>query len=316
MLRTCLFAATLLLGSAACVFASVDQELLAMAPPETTLLTGIDVPKVSNSPFGQHVLNGTGQDRRFHDLMTAAGFDPRRDLQQVLLAGVAGKNGPDSRFALLARGNFDVGKISGAARQKGLKVSTVNGITLLTSSTNGGKDMAFAFPHPGIAVTGDLPTVREILGGTSAGSLDPELSRQVSEVGPGNDIWFATLLSGNAIGNDLPLGGGSNQQLFNTQLLRSIKQSSGGIQFGSTVSMAIHLLTGSEADAQSVSDLLRFAGNMVQMKQGDDPHLQAIAAALNTMQLNTSGPRVNASLAMDERVLELFIDQRSAPLAN
>lgn len=314
MFRAPLIASTLLLGSAVCLFASVDRELLSMAPPETTLLTGIDVAKTAATPFGQKVLaNARTQDGNYQQFASVTGFDPTRDIQNVLLAGIASKDGPESRFAVLARGTFDVTKIQSAVQAKGAKLSTLNGITILTSASgNGGKQITVAFPQPSIAIMGDSATVREILSNNSGGATpDPKLLAQVNEIGPDNDVWFATLLSGNFIGNDVasaaPAG---SSQLFNAQLLRSIIQSSGGIQFGNTVSVAVHLVTKSEADAQSVSDLLKFASNMLQMKQGDDPNLSIIAAALSTMQVQTTGSRVVASIAVDEKVLDHFITSR------
>lgn len=308
MLRSCLFAVSLVVGSAVSLFASVDQELLSMAPPEATFLTGIDVARTSASPFGQHILSSAGQEQDFQQLLNASGFDPRRDLQQLLLAGITNK-ATNGRFALLARGNFDVTKLSSSLQTHGFKPSSANGTTLLVGS-GVNNTMALAFPHAGIAVMGDVATVREVLAGGSSTSPDPELLKEVSEVGPGNDVWFATLLSANILGNQLSTSP-SSPQLFNPEILRSITHSSGGIQFGSTVSLAVHLVTRSEQDAQSVSDLLKFAGNLLQAKQGEDPRLNVIAAALSTMQLQQQGPRVDATFAVDERVLEHFIDQKT-----
>jgi hypothetical protein len=293
----------LALSSCVTAFASVENDLMSMAPPGTTLLTGIDVARTKASPFGAYLLKemNTG-DSHFQQFMSATGFDPRRDLQQLLLAGVAGKSGPNSRFAILARGTFDETRIRTAVLAKGGAVSVVNGTeTLLLPKHRDDAPVALAFPRPGFAVLGGVKSLEEVLSSkTSVPNVDAQLMDQVNRVGSENDVWFATLMSGSFLGRQLEDGVPSN--VANSGVLKSILRSSGGMQFGNTVAMSLDLFTRTPDDAQSVTELLRFAGNLAQMQK--DPRANAAAAALGNLELQTAGSTVHASLNLSEQQME------------
>jgi hypothetical protein len=303
----------LTMAGCATAFASVQGDLLAMAPAETTLLTGIDVTRAQASPFGAYLLKQMRSDEgRFQEFTGATGFDPHRDLQQVLLAGVAGKKGPNSRFAIFAHGTFDEARIKTAVLAKGGAVSAVDGIPVLLIQKHGDHgQVALAFPQPGLAVLGDPDTLGEVLSPKSTtGALDPQLLDQVNRVGADNDIWFATLMAGNFL--DHHFADAATPGMANSAALKSILRSAGGLQFGDTVAMSLELITRSADDARSVSDLLRFAGNMVQMQQ-NNPRANAAASALSGMQLQTDGSTVHASLGISEQQLELLLQSGKNP---
>jgi hypothetical protein len=310
--------ALLALSGGTTAFASVESDLMAMAPAETTLLTGIDVARTKASPFGAYLLNEmTRGDGHFPEFMGATGFDPRRDLQQVLLAGVAGKSGPNSRFAILARGTFDESRIRAAVLANGGSISAVNGTeTLLipkhhTNEQRENAQVGLAFPKPGLAVLGDLKTLEEVLSPKTANQgLDGQLVDQVNRVGSENDVWFATLMSGSFLGHQLA---NATRSVANSAVLKSILRSSGGMQFGNTVAMSLDLFTRSADDAQSVTQLLRFAGNLAQMQ--NDPQISAAAVALSNLALQTDGSTVHASLNLTEQQMEQLMPARKKPAA-
>jgi hypothetical protein len=316
------FPVCLVLAVTGCALAqaSVDRDLLAMAPPETTLLTGIDVTRAQESPFGAYLLRQMRtDDDHFKEFMGATGFDPRRDLQEVLFVGLAEKNGQDSRFAIFARGNFDQARIQSAAEAKGATVTMIDGVTVLLIKKHGESGQkALAFPQPGIAVLGDVATIREALSpGGTGGALDTQLLDQVNRVGVNNDLWFATLMSGaflnHELGNAATTPGMANG-MANSAALQSILKSAGGLQFGDTVAMSLDLVTRSPEDAKSVTDLLRFAGNLMQMQQ-NNPRANAAASALSSMQVETTGSNVHASLGITEQQLELLLQSEKSTAA-
>src|SRR4051794_7973238 len=100
--------------------AAIDQGLLALVPESTVLLTGVDADTTKSSEFGQYLLRRiNADDPHLQQFMDETGFDPRRDLQTVLFAGFGPHQGnAHSKFAILARGNFDPSRISATARAK------------------------------------------------------------------------------------------------------------------------------------------------------------------------------------------------------
>lgn len=281
--------------------ASVDTGLLAMAPPETILLTSVDVSRTSASPFGQYFLKRmNSEDEHFRQMMNETGFDPRRDLQQIVFAGLTRPGKSKGRYVILARGTFDSTRIATAATAHGAKVTTDaagNTVYLQGEQSHG---FAFSFPDTGIAVMGDLATVQEVLAhGARTSALDPQLISFATEVGSSNDIWFATLMSGAYLGQNSPA-----PEFNNAQALQSISQSAGGMQFGDTVNMVFDANTKSAQDATSLADVIRFVGNMVQMQSGSDSRAAIAAEALQNMQVQTNGLSVHATAAITEDKLE------------
>jgi hypothetical protein len=291
--------------------ASVDNGLLALAPPETLLLTGVDVSRTTASPFGQYLLTRINtEDTHFTQMIADTGFDPRRDLQQILFVGLSKPGASNSRFAILARGSFDPARIAAGAQKHGAKVTTdANGNTVYVQD-NKGQSFAFAFPDGGLAVMGDPASVQQILvlaHSANATALDPQLVQFANQVGGSNDFWFATLMSGAFLGSNSPA-----PEFKNTPALQSILQSAGGIQFGSTVNMVLDASTRSAQDATSLADVLRFVGNLIQMQAGNDPRSAIAAEALQNMQVQTNGANVHATVAITEEKLEQLTRPSSA----
>ena len=109
-MRHLLFVSALGLAGTISALASVDSGLLALVPAGAKIIGAVDVTHSRNSEFGQYLLTKTGEDLHFHEMISEAGFDPRRDLQSILFAtsGPSGVAGQEPSFAILARGNFDL----------------------------------------------------------------------------------------------------------------------------------------------------------------------------------------------------------------
>ena len=76
-----------LLTATSTVFAEIDHGLLNLVPPGTQVLAGFQIEQGKTSALGQYLLLRAGtQGPQFQKLMDATGFDPRRDLQEVLVA--------------------------------------------------------------------------------------------------------------------------------------------------------------------------------------------------------------------------------------
>lgn len=292
-------------------FASVDPGLLALVPAETVVLTGVDVASAKNSDFGQFLLSRANTvDSDALSFMQQSGFDPRRDIQNFVFASFGPRQTQGrSKFAVLARGTFDQNAIASAAQAKtAITPQQYAGVTLYVNNSRK-TPTAFAFPDTGIAVMGDLPTVQEIIDHlASPSALDPGLVQRVNNVGSKNDVWFASLLSGTALGNGSPVIAG--QQLNNAQVLKSIVQSDGGILFGGVAQMSLDASTRSPQDATALSDVIRFLSNLVQTQGQNDPQAALLAKALENMNLSTDNSDVHVSLSVPEQDLEHLAQAR------
>jgi hypothetical protein len=302
-------------------FGSVDAGLLGLVPPGAKIISGIDFERARSSQFGQFMtgkINTTDQD--FETFINETGFDPRRDVQQLVFACPGpDANGETSRFVILARGNFDESRIKASAKTKGLVPQSFQGITLFVYKQPSKQLTAFAFLGEGVGVMGDVDTVKKIISnrGTAA-SLDPVMQAQVSKVGEDNDAWFVSSLSGEYLAHHLnnaqSPGASSNsasQSMPQAQALQSVLQASGGLHFGDSVQVSFEAVTRSPKDATSLADVVRFFASMVQMERQKDPRADVAASAFDNMNLTTDGDTMHFSIALPEKSLEQLID--SAP---
>ena len=78
------------------VLSAADPQLLNLVMPDAKVLAGVNVEQAKGTQFGQFVLNQLQtQDADLQKLATLTGFDPRRDVRELLVAsnGVQAKTG-------------------------------------------------------------------------------------------------------------------------------------------------------------------------------------------------------------------------------
>jgi hypothetical protein len=296
------FLSAFVLAASVSAFASVDTGLLSLVPAGAKVIGAVDVTRSRNSDFGQYLLNkAQSEDAHFQDMITETGFDPRRDLQNILFE----TSGPDttgkpSSFAILARGNFDVSRIKTLATTKGATIVTYGGVDMIVHAKETGQQTAIAFPEVGIAVMADAATLKQIIDNRAAPAiLDADFKSKINAIGANNDAWFVSLVGGGFLADHAGTQGASQ-----AKALQGVVQSSGGVKFGSVINTTFDAVTRSPQDAQSLSDVIRFMASMVQMQRQNDPRAGILASALDGMTLENSGANVHFAVAMPEKSLE------------
>jgi hypothetical protein len=184
-------------------------------------------------------------------------------------------------------------------RAKGATSQTYQGVEIFNDPKSN-PATGFAFPDAGIAVMGDLASVRQVIDNkANPPALDPKLQQLITNVAK-NDAWFVSLTPSSFF-----TPGGPKQQLpVQAQAVQSITQASGGVLFGDTVQVSLNAVTRSAKDATSLIDVIRFMGSMVQMQRDKGPAGSALASAIDTMALTSSGNTVQVLLSMQEKTLE------------
>jgi hypothetical protein len=240
--------------------AAVDPDLLNLVMPEARMVVGARVDQSEASPFGHFVLGQMPSDNaQFQIFMAATGFDPRRDLREVLLAAEGG-NPSAGRGLLLARGAFQPSLILATAKGVGAAVSTYHGIDVLTTPDSSG--FSAAFLDASTVVAGNPGAVRAAIDRHIARiDYSGPLTEKAMNASANNQVWFATTvpLSGLLKGQ---LGNLSNMSPQN--LLKAVSSVFGGATFGSD-SVTISVTTGSESekDAQGIAEVMKFLSNMM-----------------------------------------------------
>jgi hypothetical protein len=290
-----------------CSWAGIDSGLLALVPSDVHAIASIDVTKSRNSEFGQYLLaKQRMDDQGFQEMIAQTGFDPRRDLQHLLLASVraANNDGRHSSFAVIARGTFDEQRIAAAAIAKGAKIQNYQGVRVFVNGANT-RQTAFAFLDTGVAAMADLPVLEQIIANrTTPVALNSDLQSRIEAVGSENDAWFVSLDHGGDLAEHILEEAGPQ-----AQAIQSVTQSSGGIRFGQTIEASLQATARSPQDANALADVIRFLASMIQMRQ-DDPRAAILAPALNSMALSTTGNTVHVSLSIPEKSLEQLAELR------
>jgi hypothetical protein len=298
-----------LFSAGALAFAQVDQGLLNLVPTSTRILAGIQVDQGKISPFGQYLLlRAQKENPHFQKLLDDTGFDPRRDVQQVLFAG--GAAGPHDQPLILVRGVFDPQRIKAAVTAKGGHVETFQGVDILSGghADNG----CVAFLDGTLAVLGDPAAVHTVIQNRNVPTtLNSQLEKRMEMVSTGNEAWFASIVPG----SDIPAKSNLNLngQQVNGALLQSVLESSGGVHFASdALNINFDALTRSDKDAQSLLDVVRFFASMAQTQAQDQAQVALLAPSLNAMQLTTDGSAAHVSLSVPEKTVEQLIAQSSS----
>jgi hypothetical protein len=302
------FARTLVLIAAlALPVLAVDPALLRMVPAGAKVVAGIDVQTATASPFGQFVLARAQQgEEDLQKLIEATGFDPRRDLTELLFVSldIAPRHG---NGLVLARGRFDIDRLVGYAQaHTKATVSTYSGVKLL--SVGDGGNGAFAFLDANTAVAGDAANVRAALdrrGG--AVSLDSQIANKVQDLSANYHAWMVSAGGFNSRFMP-PMGGAAPKTPVSGAVLESIEQTSGGVKFGSTVQLAGEAVTRSDKDASALVDVLSFFTSMIQLNR-ERPEVAQFATALDSLKVSATGPAVKVSMSIPEADLERIMSQ-------
>jgi hypothetical protein len=306
-----------ILAAAATASAAVDPVLLNLVMPDAKILSGIQVNQSIASPFGQYVLaQMQAGDSGFQAFILATGFDPRRDLTEILASTNSDGTSTTPSLLALGRGAFVPSQILAAATAQGGVITPYHGFNIIappaTAPTPTGPNAAvlstaIVFLDATTAAAGDIASVKGAIDRYTAGATySGPLAQRAQAASLSNQAWFATVtplsvfLGGKLGGTNLNAVGQNN-------LLQSVLQASGGVNFGSNaVTITGDAVTASPQNAQALVDVLKF---IVSMIPSSDPKVASIASSA-VFSVNAS--TAHLSLALPEQQIEqLFMPQAS-----
>jgi hypothetical protein len=295
-----MLSAAVVVLAAASLAPAADQQLMGLLMPDAKVVAGLNVEQARNSPFGQFLLSRIqSDDQGLQKLTTLTGFDPRRDLREVLMASVGQ---PGHKGLVVARGTFDAAKILDAARAAGHTSESYKGIEILT-----GKDdsltHAVAFLDGSIAIAGDAESVKAAIDRrTAASSLDPALAVKVGQLSTSLDAWSVSIVPFASLAGqhvpDMRLNG-----MLNSDVLKNVQQTSGGVKFGAIIQLSVEAVARNEKDATALADVVRFLGSMVQ-SNAPNAGAAAITSLVQSLNVKADGSTVKVGLAIPEDQLE------------
>ena len=185
------FAVAVILLAVSTTFGA-DPGLLALVPADAKVIGGINADRTAASPFGQFLLSKVNEDDGgFQKFVTATGFDPRRDLREIVFAG-ATVPGQKGNGLVAARGSFNATQIFAAAKAQGATTTIYKGVELLQHKNDRG---GFAILDGSIALAGDDAGLKRAIDQRGASvTLDAKLLRKINELSANFDAWLVRAL--------------------------------------------------------------------------------------------------------------------------
>jgi len=277
------------------VLPAVDSQLLNLVMPDANVMAGVNVAQAKATPFGQYVLTQFATNNPdLQQLATLTGFDPRQDVNELLLASNASA-GTHSGLAC-ATGVFNVSSITTFATGHGGLTETYGGVTILEDpkQTHG-----IAFLSGSLVAAGDIADVKAAIDRLANPSILPAaLVAQVKQLSAAEDAWGLTTVPPGSIHPatvtvpQIPgLGNGLQTSLG------SVQSVSGGVKFGATVNFTGQAQTDTAQNATALAGVIQFLANMAQLNSAQNPQA---SAALQSLTAAASGTTVTVTLSLPE----------------
>ncbi len=216
----------------------IDPALAALVPHDTLMLTGVRLAELRTTPF---YARAVAQQRvsELDSLAKGANFDPRRDVDQFLLAS----DGADS--VVLARGRFQP-KIP-----DNVKKSLYKGATLYSFEYN----TAYSILDPSTAVVGPERGVRKVIDQKQNHRPGAEALLDRARALPGAGQFWLVSNGWGSLGDRASALDGNLSNLG--RFLKSLVSASVTADFRDGVNAQVHGECRNEPDAKSLGDALR-----------------------------------------------------------
>jgi len=279
-----------------------DSQLLTMVMPDAKVIAGANVDSAKKSPFGMYLLTQLqSNDTELQELIKMTGFDPTRDVDEVLVA--TSTAGVRATGLVLARGTFDPA-LATLAATKGAVTEVYNGVTIIETPD---KEAGIAFISTSRVAAGDVPSVKAAIDRSgSTSSLPQNVLTQVNQWSTNEDGWVVTTVP---LASMLPAGAAAGASGGNPMgnpmagVMQTVQQIAGGVKFGNSVVGTLAIQSDNAADATQIANTLQFFVNLMQMQSQKNPEMANVAQAFN---IGTKDAIVNITITLPETQFQQF----------
>jgi hypothetical protein len=234
----------------------VDAAFRDLIPPDATVLAGVDLDRLKQTPLYEKY-GSQLQQARLDDFRDRFGIDPRRDVAAVLLAANA-----KQRLAL-ARGRFTLQQV-----QPKLVSMTTQRTVYKDHVLFGDPRNSLTFVKDGLIAAGPATALRDLLdrAENGRGGISQALSRRLSALPQNDSVWVVSE-------GGLPLAGAPLRQDLQSAL-SNIDGFVTGVTAGTAVDSGVHFKADfdciSDEGAQRVHDALRGGIGLARLTTNDN----------------------------------------------
>jgi hypothetical protein len=282
---------------------------LSYVPADSAVVAYADVQAVMSSQFRQKLREAVPvphEDRNEFEEKT--GIDIERDIQYVI-AAMSPEAGAGEAGVVLARGNFNPGRLESLATEHGGQVQEYRGVRLVVGpGSKGHQDSeraarnphhgAMAFIEPGLVALGDLAAVKKALDAHQEGrsiSGNEEMMRLVGEIEAGSNAWAVGRFD--ALRNREKLPAPVSNQLSAVKYFAATGHVNGGI------AGTLRAEARDDQAAENLRDVFRGLLALAKLQGGSDPRAAAI---MQSLQLGGQGNTVIVSFSIPAEVVDLL----------
>ncbi len=296
-MKSQILTATLLTAFSGALSAA-DPQLMNLVMPDAKVLAGVNVQQAKGTQFGQYLLNQLqSHDAQMQQLVALTGFDPRRDVSELLVAsdGVAG-----SRKGLaLARGNFDIAKITAAATLAGVVTEVYSNFTILEDPKN--QHAGIVFLDQTTVAAGDIASVKGAIDRWKTPQPLPAAVSVKVDQWSLSDAWGIATVPPDSM---VPAGQGAQNPMFNAG--KSVQAAAGGVKFGKLVVFSGEAQCDTGQNAKTLGDMIQLLINMAQMQANLDP---TAAALIKSVSVTANGNLMTIQASLPEDVFQQLLQQ-------
>src|ERR1022692_3128338 len=278
---------------------AADPILLNLVMPDAKVLAGVNVQQAKGTQFGLYILNQLQtQDAQLQQLVTLTGFDPRRDVSELL---VSSDGVPGGKTGLaLARGTFDVAKITAAATLAGVVTEVYGGITILEEPKK--HEAGMAFLDGTTVAAGDVASVKGAIDRLKTPQpLPAAVTVKVNQWSNSQDAWGIATVPPDSL---VPAGQDTQNPMFNVG--KSVLAAAGGVKFGALVVFSGEAQCDTAENAKTLGDMIQLLINMAQMQANLDP---TAAALIKSVTVTASGNLMKIQASLPQDVFQQLLQQ-------
>ena len=283
---------------------TVDSQMLSLVMPDAKVIAGVNVDSAKSSTFGIYLISQIQANApALQQLVTITGFDPTRDLHQLLAATNA--TGGHTGLAL-ARGNFDVATITALATLAGARTETYSGVTIIEDPKQLG---GAVFLDATLVMAGDIPSVKAAIGRQNSGpSLPSSVVALVNQWSGTEDAWVLTTVPPYTLtppsGIPAVPGLGANAQ----GIFQKIVGAGAGVKFGANVVTTVQGTADNAQDAATLAQTLQLLVNIGQMQTGANSNAN-LTALLQGLSISAKGTALNIAVSLPEAQIQQLVNQ-------
>ncbi len=237
----------LVLAGAAFAQPRIDNVLVRMVPPGATSLVGARMNEIRDTAFYREILQ-QGKLPQLDQFSRDTGFDPRRDVRELLFAST--KTGG----VLLARGTFKV-KEAALKGQKPLRHGVYNVWATAGSPGNSG----FCILDGTLAAAGDIPSVFAALDEWTGGkhvAAQPLLAHAKSVDGA-QPVWGVSTGFAGFLADNMPKAANGISGIDFSKIFRGLEDTWFEAAFSTGFKGQVHGVTAAEQDAKNLRDMAK-----------------------------------------------------------